>query len=139
MAITTRNGKTETVLAEINMIPFIDVMLVLLIIFMITAPVIQSGIEVNVPQTKQVRELSKEHLVVTIDANQELYLQSSPVTIREIAPQVKAKLEGVEDKSVYFRADGDVPWRIPIIVMDELKAAGINDIIIVTQPVEKKR
>ena len=93
MAITTRDGKTQTVLAEINMIPFIDVMLVLLIIFMITAPVIQSGIEVDVPQTKQVRELSKDYLVVTIDKNEELYLQNNPVNIHEIAPQVKARLE----------------------------------------------
>ena len=139
MAITTRDGKTQTVLAEINMIPFIDVMLVLLIIFMITAPVIQSGIEVDVPQTKQVRELSKDYLVVTIDKNEELYLQNAPVNIREIAPQVKAKQEGFADKKVYFRVDGDVPWRIPITVMDELKAAGIEDLIVVTEPLRKGR
>ena len=139
MAVTTRDGKTQTVLAEINMIPFIDVMLVLLIIFMITAPVIQSGIEVNVPKTKMVRELSKEQLVVTIDAKETLYLQNVPVNIHEIGSLIKARLLGLEDKSVYFRADTDVSWGIPISVMDELKAAGIDNIIIVTQPLEKKR
>jgi biopolymer transport protein ExbD/biopolymer transport protein TolR len=139
MAITTRDGKTQTVLAEINMIPFIDVMLVLLIIFMITAPVIQSGIEVNVPKTKVVKDLVKEKLVVTIDAKETLYLQNIPVNITEIGSLIKGRLVGLEDKSVYFRADTDVSWGIPIRVMDELKAAGINDIIIVTQPLEKKR
>ena len=139
MAVTTRDGKTQTALAEINMIPFIDVMLVLLIIFMITAPVIQSGIEVNVPKTKEVRELTKDRLVVMIDAKETLYLQNVPVNIHEIGALIKARLVGLEDKSVYFRVDTDVSWGIPISVMDELKAAGINDIIIVTQPLEKKR
>ena len=75
MAVTTRDGKTQTVLAEINMIPFIDVVLVLLIIFMITAPVIQSGLEVNVPRTEVVNELSRNLPVVTIDAKETLFLQ----------------------------------------------------------------
>src|SRR6266853_1634340 len=67
MAVTTREGKTQTTLAEINMIPFIDIVLVLLIIFMVTAPVIQSGIEVNVPKTQVVREIAEEKLIVTIE------------------------------------------------------------------------
>ena len=138
MAITTRDGKTETVLAEINMIPFIDVMLVLLIIFMITAPVIQSGLEVNVPKTQIVRELSKEMLVVTIDAKENLYLQNALVNINEIGPRIKERLERLENKGVYFRADQDVSWGISVSVMDKLKAGGISDIIIVTQPLEKK-
>ena len=75
MAFTTREGRTQTALAEINMIPFIDIVLVLLIIFMVTAPVIQSGIEVNVPKTQIVRELAEEKLVVTLDKEQRLYLQ----------------------------------------------------------------
>jgi len=139
VAVTTRDGKTQTALAEINMIPFIDVMLVLLIIFMITAPVIQSGIEVNVPKTKEVRELTKDRLVVMIDAKETLYLQNVPVNIHEIGSLIKGRLVGLEDKSVYFRVDTDVSWGIPISVMDELKAAGIDNIIIVTQPLEKKR
>ena len=76
MAFTTREGRTQTALAEINMIPFIDIVLVLLIIFMVTAPVIQSGIEVNVPKTQIVRELAEEKLVVTLDKEQRLYLQN---------------------------------------------------------------
>jgi biopolymer transport protein ExbD/biopolymer transport protein TolR len=139
VAITTREGKTQTALAEINMIPFIDVMLVLLIIFMITAPVIQSGLEVNVPKTQVVRELSKELLVVSIDAREMLYLQNAKVHIKDIGPLVKERLERLENKGVYFRADTDVGWGTSVKVMDELRAAGVNDIIIVTQPLEKKR
>ena len=72
MAFTTDNGRTQTQLSEINMIPFIDIMLVLMIIFMVTAPVIQSGIEVNVPRTEIVQKLAEERLVVSIDREQGL-------------------------------------------------------------------
>src|SRR5512147_1539316 len=92
MAITTPQGKTQTTLAEINMIPFIDIVLVLLIIFMVTAPVIQSGIEVNVPETRVVRELAEEKLVVSIDKDQKLYLQNDAVNIHELADKIRQKL-----------------------------------------------
>src|SRR5213075_299896 len=92
MAITTREGRTQTTLAEINMIPFIDIVLVLLIIFMVTAPVIQSGIEVSVPQTQVVREISEERMVVTIDKQQKVYLQGQPVQVDELGEKIKAKL-----------------------------------------------
>src|SRR5215471_9681441 len=105
MAITAQNGKTQTVLAEINMIPFIDVVLVLLIIFMITAPVIQSGLEVNVPKTEVTRELSQELPVITIDQRQALYLQNVPVNINDLAGRVTEKVAGRQNQSVYLQAD----------------------------------
>jgi biopolymer transport protein ExbD/biopolymer transport protein TolR len=138
MAITTRDGKTQTVLSEINMIPFIDVVLVLLIIFMITAPVIQSGLEVNVPKTQVVRELTRDLLVVTIDAKETLFLQNVPVNIHELAQQIKEKLKGGED-TVYLRADGDVNWSTSTSVIETLSDADIKNIVIVTQPLETKR
>ena len=76
------------------MIPFIDVVLVLLIIFMITAPVIQSGLEINVPKTQVVDELSKDLPVITIDQKEQLYLQNEQVVIGDLAPRVKAFKEG---------------------------------------------
>ena len=139
MAITTQNGRTQTVLSEINMVPFIDVVLVLLIIFMITAPVIQSGLEVDVPKTEVVKELAKELPVVTIDAKQKLYLQNVPVGINELGTLVKEKLAGLAIQSVYFQADADVNWSTSTRVIEKLTQAGIKNIVIVTQPLEKKR
>jgi biopolymer transport protein TolR len=139
VAVTTQNGKTQTTLSEINMIPFIDVVLVLLIIFMITAPVIQSGLEVNVPKTKTVDEISKQLLVVTIDAKETLYLQNVPVRIDEIAQRIRQSQPQEPNPNVYFRADEDVNWGTSTRVIDELTKAGIKNIIIVTQPIEKKR
>src|SRR5947209_18918710 len=103
MAITTRDGRTQTALAEINMIPFIDIVLVLLIIFMVTAPVIPSGIEVNVPKTQVVREIAEETLVVSIDKQQKLYLQNDPVNVNESAEKINQRLLHPTRQVVYRR------------------------------------
>ena len=139
MAITTREGKTETTLAEINMVPFIDIVLVLLIIFMVTAPVLQSGIEVNVPQTQVVREISEEKLVVTIDKKQELYLQNDPVNLNELGSKIREKLLDPTRQSVYLRADQTVPFQTFASVLDHLKLAGIENVSIVTQPIQQTK
>ena len=124
MAITTAQGKTQTTLAEINMIPFIDIVLVLLIIFMVTAPVIQSGIDVNVPKTQVVRELAEEKLVVSIDKEQKLYLQSTPVNVNELADMIRSKLLDPTRQSVYLQADESVPWQTIGTVLERLTLAG---------------
>src|ERR1051326_8044128 len=108
MAITTREGKTQTTLAEINMIPFIDIVLVLLIIFMVTAPVIQSGIEVNVPKTTFVRQLNEEKIIVSIDKKQTVYLQNDPVNINELGAKIRAKLPDPTRQSIYLQSDESV-------------------------------
>ena len=139
MAVSMQDGRTQTVLSEINMIPFIDVVLVLLIIFMITAPVIQSGLEVNVPRTQVVRDLTKSLLVVTIDEKETLYLQNNPVRIDEIAQRIRDSRPEEQEPSVYLRADADVNWSTSTRVIDELRRAGIENIVIVTQPLERRR
>ena len=139
MAITTREGRTQTTLAEINMIPFIDIVLVLLIIFMVTAPVIQSGVQIDVPKTEVVKELSENLLVVSIDQSDNLYLQDTPVRISDIAAQVKEKLPLFKRQSVYFRADQRVSWETATRVLDVLTQAGITNVVIVTEPLEGKR
>ena len=137
MAFTTREGKTQTTLAEINMIPFIDIVLVLLIIFMVTAPVLQSGIEVNVPKTALVRETTEERLIVSVDKNQTVYLQNEPVNIHELAGKIRAKLLDPTRQSIYLRADTDIPWGTAVTVLDTLKSAGLENISVVTQPIDK--
>ena len=139
MAFTTREGKTQTTLAEINMIPFIDIVLVLLIIFMVTAPVIQSGIEVNVPKTRIVRELAEEKLVVTLDKSQNLYLQNEAVNVNNLAAKIRERLPDPTRQSIYLQADEAVPWGSVSVVMDRLNVAGITNITVVTQPLEKTK
>ena len=139
MAITTREGKTQTTLAEINMIPFIDIVLVLLIIFMVTAPVIQSGIEVNVPKTQVVRELAEEKLVVSVDKAQTIYLQGAVTNINELGAKIREKLLDPSRQGVYLQADEAVPFGTIAVVMDHLKLAGIENISVVTQPFEQRR
>jgi biopolymer transport protein TolR len=139
MAITTREGKTQTSLAEINMIPFIDIVLVLLIIFMVTAPVIQSGIDVNVPKTQVVRELSEEKLVVSINKEQQLFLQSEPLNVHELGAKLHEKLLDPTRQSVYLMADQTVPFQVFATVLDQLKLAGIDNVSIVTQPLENPK
>src|SRR5690242_18315736 len=124
MAFTTRDGKTQTALAEINMVPFIDVVLVLLIIFMITAPVIQSGLDIDVPTTEHVKEVSESLLVVTIDGKETLYLQDAPVSINDIVAKIKEKLPTLKDQKVYLRADRKVPWETIVAVLDKLNGEG---------------
>ncbi len=139
MAISTREGRTQTTLAEINMIPFIDIVLVLLIIFMVTAPVIQSGIEVNVPKTQVVREIAEEKLIVSIDKEQKLYLQNDPVNVNELGDKIREKLLDPTRQSVYLRADQSVPFQTFATVLDHLKLAGIENVSIVTQPLTQGR
>ena len=130
-------GKTQSSLSEINMVPFIDVVLVLLIIFMITAPILQSGIEVDVPKTKTVKEITEERLVITIDRDQNVFLNSQPVNINQIGQRIHEKIRDPEGQSVYVRADQNVPFGAFATVMDAVKQSGITNVSIVTQPLEK--
>src|SRR5277367_2921519 len=97
-----------TTLSEINMVPFIDVVLVLLIIFMITAPILQSGIDVDVPKTKTVKELTEVRMVITIDRSQRVYLNDQPVNIHDIGQKVVAQSHDPQHQSVYIRCDETV-------------------------------
>jgi biopolymer transport protein TolR len=139
MAFTTRDGKTQTVLSEINMVPFIDIVLVLLIIFMITAPVIQSGIQVDVPETESTNVLTDPLLVVTIDKNENIYLQNKEINVNELPKRVKEMLPAFKRQSVYVQGDKDVTLGAFTTVLDYLKSAGIKDIEIVTEPLEGSR
>jgi biopolymer transport protein TolR len=124
---------TQTTLSEINMIPFIDVVLVLLIIFMITAPILQSGIEVDVPKTKTVHEIIEQRLVITVDKSQKVYFGNSAINIHELGSKVQSQLKRPQD-AVYLRCDETVPFGIFASVVDALRQSGINNISIVTQP-----
>jgi len=140
MAFTNAQGRTQSSLAEINVVPLVDVVLVLLIIFMITAPIIQSGIEINVPKTRTVKELTQERLVVSINRAQELFLDNTRVNINELEEKLKAKIKNPEQAMIYLRADEEVPFGSITKVMDRARQAGIENINVVTEPlVERKK
>jgi len=125
-------------LSEINMVPFIDVVLVLLIIFMITAPILQSGIDVDVPKTKTVKELTEARMVVTIDRGQRVYLNDKPVNIHEIGQQIISQSHNLKTQAVYVRCDETVPFGSWATVVDELRQSGIQNISVVTQPLSER-
>ncbi len=128
---------TQTSLSDINMVPFIDVVLVLLIIFMITAPILQSGIEVDVPKTHTVKEITQQRLVVTMDKNQLIYLGNDAVNIHQLADRIKRQSKSERDV-VYIRADETVPFGAFCTVIDSLRQSGISNISIVTQPINDR-
>ncbi len=137
MAVSLNPGhRGRRALADINITPLVDVVLVLLIIFMVTAPVLQSGIEVSVPRTKTVKEITEERLVITIDRQQRVFLGNDPVNINEIGARVRRKIRDPEGQSIFLRSDEEVPFGAVATVMDALMQAGINNVSIVTQPLD---
>jgi biopolymer transport protein ExbD/biopolymer transport protein TolR len=136
MAFTAPNGRTQIALADINITPLVDVVLVLLIIFMVTAPVLQSGIEVAVPKTRTVKEITEERLVVSINKKQEVFLGNDPININEIGSKLRQKVRDPQHQSIFLRADEDVPFGAFATVMDAVKTSGISNVSIVTQPLE---
>ena len=136
MAFTSRGGHTQTALAEINITPLVDVVLVLLVIFMLTAPVLQSGIQVAVPKTKTVREITQQRTVVTIDKDQQVFLNDKPVNLNDLPNILRAQNTDTTNQVIYLRADEKVPFGAFATVMDAVKQAGITNVSIVTQPAE---
>jgi len=134
MAFTAANGRTQTSLSDINITPLVDVVLVLLIIFMVTAPVLQSGIDVSVPHTRTVKEITEERLVINIDKQQRVFLGNDPVNINEIAAQIRKRIRDPQHQAIFVRADEDVPFGAFATVMDAVKQSGITNVSIVTQP-----
>ena len=138
MAYTNSKGQTQSSLAEINITPLVDVVLVLLVIFMITAPVLQSGIEVAVPKTRTVKEITEQRLVVTIDRDQQVFLGDQPVNIHELGGRLHQPGSDSAHQVIYLRADERVPFGAFATVMDAVKQAGITNISVVTQPLDTR-
>src|ERR1700692_4476724 len=103
MAFTSANGRTQTALADINITPLVDVVLVLLIIFMVTAPILQSGIEVNVPKTKTVKEISEERIVITINKDQRVFLGNDAININQIAASIRQRVRDPRNQLLFVR------------------------------------
>jgi len=122
-------------LSEINVTPFVDVMLVLLIIFMVTAPLLQQGIDVTLPQAKGKEITPAERVVITIKKDGKIYMDKTAVTLEAL----KLSLSKMADKEVFLKADKDVPYGIVVAVMGELREIGIEKLGMVTEPTARMR
>ena len=134
MAFSNRSGQQPDSIAEINITPFVDVVLVLLIIFMITAGVVEFGLEIDVPKTREVAASSQDFDFVNITSKGELYFNTEPISIYDIVPRIKEK--GGEQPGVYLRAHRTTPWEVIAQVVAEC-GAGKVEVNIVTKPLER--
>jgi len=135
MAVHTN---TDRLMSEINIVPFVDVMMVLLVIFMVTAPMMTQGVEVALPEaTAMPMETQKENLVVTIDKAQQVHINDFAVEADFLRDKLASILENRPDREVYLRADKEVPYGIVAKVMAAIKAAGVEKLGMVTIPIEE--
>lgn len=131
-ASSQRNGAT---IAQINVTPLVDVMLVLLVIFMVTAPIIQQGVQVNLPAARgRAIPGAEEPLVVTVAKNGKTYLNDNVMSLDELGAKLRAIAKSQPDKQVYLRADQDVRYGLVMKTIAEIKQAGIERLGMVTRP-----
>lgn len=135
MAMDASSQRDGTTIAQINVTPLVDVMLVLLVIFMVTAPIIQQGVQVNLPPAKAgAIPGTEELLVVTVAKNGKIYLNDNPMTLEEMGAKLRAIRKLQADKQVYLRADQDVRYGVVMKTIAEIKQSGIERLGMVTRP-----
>ena len=140
MAISMGTGEsTRPTLSEINVTPLVDVVLVLLIIFMVTAPILQTGIEVELPQTRAVQAVDPEQrAVITISRDEELFYRSDMINFNELGNLLRSEI-GDSGLPIFLQADKDVRWKTIVAVVDEIRESGYERINLVTRPYESTR
>jgi biopolymer transport protein TolR len=135
MAMDTSSQREGGTIAQINVTPLVDVMLVLLVIFMVTAPIIQQGVQVNLPQARSgAIPGTEELLVVTVAKNGKIYLNDNAMTLAELGQKLRAIKKLQADKQVYLRADQEVRYGLVMKTIAEIKQAGIEKLGMVTRP-----
>ena len=133
--IRRRPQQDGRLLAEINVTPLVDVVLVLLIIFMVTAPMLQMGIDVNLPrvQSKSV-DISEEKLVLTINGTKEVFINKTKIPMNDLRAKLESIFAARIDKEIFLRADKNVPYGFVVEVMSEIRKAGIDKLGMITEP-----
>jgi biopolymer transport protein TolR len=130
-------GKNGRLMSDINVTPLVDVMLVLLIIFMVTAPMMMQGMDVSLPEaTAEPLQSEKENLVITINKENQVFISDFQVTIEGLGEKLKKILEGRSDREVYLKADKDISYGTVVRVMAEIKGAGVEKLGMVTEPAQ---
>ncbi|MBW1988125.1 MAG: protein TolR [Deltaproteobacteria bacterium] len=135
--MSINSNRDNNLMAEINVTPLVDVMLVLLIIFMVTAPLMMQGVDVNLPQTSSDPiQAGDDHLVVSIDKRQKIFLNDRPVELADLLGKLAVINRANPDQKVYLRADKNVAYGLVVRVMDGIKDAGFERLGVVTSPEE---
>ena len=130
-------GNNGQMMSDINVTPLVDVMLVLLIIFMVTAPMMMQGVDVSLPQaTAEPLESEKEHLIVTIDTKNQVFINDFQVSVDGLGEKLEKILEGRSDREVYLKADKAIPYGTVVQVMAAIKGAGVEKLGMVTEPAD---
>jgi len=129
------NNGDNRLVSEINVTPLVDVVLVLLIIFMVTAPMLQMGIDINLPQVKsKTLDVSEEKLVLTVNGKKEIYINNYKTTLTELGVKLENIFKSRIEREVYMRADKDVPYGFVVQVMSEVRKAGVDKLGMITEP-----
>ena len=133
-----RGGRKHKPMADINMTPFIDVMLVLLIIFMVAAPLLTTGVPLDLPQTgAQSLNLEKQPLVVSIKADGKVFLMETEITLEELVPKLQAVSKTGPDERIYLRGDKSIAYGRVAEVMAVLTTAGYRKVALVNEPLQQ--
>jgi biopolymer transport protein TolR len=133
------NKNDHRLLSEINVTPFVDVMLVLLVIFMVTAPMMQSGFDVDLPQVKaKTIQTNEKPLIVTISKDKKIEILDYEFTLDRLKSKLEFISQGRADKEIYLKADKTVPYGFVMEVMAEIKDAGYEKLGMITLPLEEK-
>ncbi len=133
------NKNDHRMLSEINVTPFVDVMLVLLVIFMVTAPMMQSGFDVDLPQVKaKTIQTNEKPLIVTISKDKKIEILDYEFTLDRLKSKLEFISQGRADKEIYLKADKTVPYGFVMEVMAEIKDAGYEKLGMITLPLEEK-
>jgi biopolymer transport protein TolR len=133
-------GKNDGFMSDINVTPFVDVMLVLLIIFMVTAPMMMQGVDVALPEAtaEPLVTENQDQLLITIDNQSRVFINDIQVSIEELNTKLKKILSGRSDRQVYLKADKDIAYGKVVRVMSEIKLSGVEKLGMVTLPVTEK-
>ena len=133
-------SESDRLISDINVTPFVDVMLVLLVIFMVTAPMMMQGVDVSLPETtSQPLAAKKENLVITINNQNQIFINNHQLGIDFLQDKLKKILEGRDKREVYLRADREISYGFVVRVMAEIKAAGVDKLGMVTEPISEKK
>ena len=138
MGMGSSRGPGRVTMSEINVTPMVDVMLVLLIIFMVTAPLIQQGVKVNLPEAKAAPvEATEKKLVVSVDAKSRVYIGDAEVPLAELEEKLKNNARAQKDKELYLHADRAIPYGVVVEVMAAAQRAGVTNVGMITDPVSQ--
>ena len=139
-----RNGRKRNneskILAEINVTPLVDVVLVLLIIFMVTAPMLQMGIDVNLPRVKSKSiDVTEEKLVLTINSEKEIFINKNKISVLDLGVKLESIFSNRIDREIFMRADKNVPYGFVVEVMSAVRKAGVDKLGMITESPEESR